>query len=63
MHNNPVEEEIVFKTECYVYSSVIDYAGEKGAECYAGLILLPRDVIVWHLENCKLIAESEKRRE
>ena len=28
--HNPVEEGLVFKTEDYVYSSAIDYAGEKG---------------------------------
>ena len=30
IHNNPVEEGLVFRTEHYVYSSAIDYAGEKG---------------------------------
>jgi REP element-mobilizing transposase RayT len=30
IHNNPVEEGLVFKAEQYVYSSAIDYAGEKG---------------------------------
>lgn len=30
IHNNPVEEGLVFKSEQYVYSSAIDYAGEKG---------------------------------
>lgn len=30
LHNNPVEEGLVFKPEQYVYSSAIDYAGEKG---------------------------------
>jgi REP element-mobilizing transposase RayT len=30
IHNNPVEEGIVFKPEDYVYSSAIDYCGEKG---------------------------------
>ena len=30
IHNNPVEEGPVFKAEHYVYSSAIDYAGEKG---------------------------------
>ena len=30
IHNNPVEEGLVFKAEDYVYSSAIDYAGEKG---------------------------------
>ena len=30
IHNIPVEEGIVFKAEQYVYSSAIDYAGEKG---------------------------------
>ncbi|WP_335966818.1 transposase [Galbibacter sp. PAP.153] len=30
VHNNPVEAGLVFKAEDYVYSSAIDYAGEKG---------------------------------
>ena len=30
IHNNPVEEGLVFKAEHYVNSSAIDYAGEKG---------------------------------
>jgi hypothetical protein len=30
IHLNPVEEGLVFRTEDYVYSSAIDYAGEKG---------------------------------
>ena len=30
LHNNPVEEGLVFRAEQYVYSSAIDYAGEKG---------------------------------
>ena len=30
IHNNPVEEGYVFKPEDYLYSSAIDYAGEKG---------------------------------
>lgn len=30
IHQNPVEEGLVFKAEYYVYSSAIDYAGEKG---------------------------------
>ena len=30
LHNNPVEEGLVFKPEDYVYSSAVDYAGEKG---------------------------------
>jgi hypothetical protein len=30
IHNNPVEEGLVFKTEDYVYSSAIDYSGENG---------------------------------
>jgi hypothetical protein len=30
LHKNPVEEGLVFSTEHYVYSSAIDYAGEKG---------------------------------
>ena len=45
-YNNPVEEGFVFKAKCCVYSSVIDYAGEKGAECCVDLISLPCDVIV-----------------
>ena len=30
IHNNPVEEGLVFKPENYVYSSARDYSGEKG---------------------------------
>lgn len=30
LHNNPVEEGLVFKPEDYVYSSAVDYAGGKG---------------------------------
>ncbi|MDP3463522.1 MAG: transposase [Bacteroidales bacterium] len=30
IHYNPVEEGLVFKPEDYVYSSAIDYSGEKG---------------------------------
>ncbi len=30
IHNNPVEEGFVFKPEDYIYSSAIDYAGDKG---------------------------------
>ena len=30
IHNNPVKQEIVCKPEEYLYSSAIDYAGEKG---------------------------------
>jgi hypothetical protein len=30
VHNNPVEEGIVFRAEDYLYSSATDYAGEKG---------------------------------
>ncbi|WP_419032358.1 REP-associated tyrosine transposase [Dysgonomonas gadei] len=30
IHNNPVEEGIVFRPEDYLYSSAADYAGEKG---------------------------------
>lgn len=30
IHNNPVEEGLVFKAEDYLYSSAADYAGEKG---------------------------------
>jgi len=29
-YNNPIKESLLFKAEDYVYSSVIDYAGEKG---------------------------------
>ena len=30
LHKNTVEEGLVFHAEHYVYSSAIDYAGEKG---------------------------------
>jgi REP element-mobilizing transposase RayT len=30
IHNNPVEEGLVFKVEEYQYSSAVDYAGGKG---------------------------------
>ena len=30
IHQNPVEEGLVFRAEDYLYSSAIDYAGEKG---------------------------------
>ncbi len=30
IHQNPVEERLVYKAEQWVYSSAIDYAGEKG---------------------------------
>lgn len=30
IHNNPVEAGLVFRAEEYVYSSTVDYAGEKG---------------------------------
>ena len=30
IHNNPVEEGLVFRPEDYQYSSAVDYAGEKG---------------------------------
>ncbi|WP_372933815.1 REP-associated tyrosine transposase [Mariniphaga sediminis] len=30
IHQNPVEEGLVFKAEDYVYSSAVDYAGEQG---------------------------------
>ncbi len=30
IHQNPVEEGLVFKVEDYVYSSAIDYSGEDG---------------------------------
>jgi REP element-mobilizing transposase RayT len=30
IHNNPVEAGLVFRAEDYIYSSAIDYAGEKG---------------------------------
>lgn len=29
-HNNPVKAELVAKPEDYLYSSAMDYAGEKG---------------------------------
>jgi hypothetical protein len=29
VHNNPIEEGLVYKPEDYVYSSAIDYAGQK----------------------------------
>jgi len=40
LYNNSVEEGIVFKAECCIYSSAIGSAGEKGAECCVGLKLL-----------------------
>jgi hypothetical protein len=30
IHNNPVEEGLVFRAEDYLYSSAADYAGEQG---------------------------------
>ncbi|HLV42362.1 MAG TPA: transposase [Brumimicrobium sp.] len=30
IHNNPVEQGIVFRAEDYQYSSAVDYSGEKG---------------------------------
>ena len=30
IHQNPVEEGLVFRAEDYRYSSAADYAGEKG---------------------------------
>jgi len=30
IHQDPVEEGLVFNAEDYVYSSAVDYAGEKG---------------------------------
>ena len=30
IHNNPVEEGLVFRAEDYVYSSAKDYCGEQG---------------------------------
>jgi hypothetical protein len=30
VHNNPVEEGLVFRAEDYLYSSAADYAGEQG---------------------------------
>jgi REP element-mobilizing transposase RayT len=30
IHNNPVEEGLVFRPEDYRYSSAVDYSGEKG---------------------------------
>ncbi len=29
IHNNPVEEGLVFRAQDYLYSSTADYAGEK----------------------------------
>ena len=40
VHNNPVEEGLVYKPEDYVYSSATDYAGQKG---------LVDDVIVFRM--------------
>jgi hypothetical protein len=40
IHQNPVEAGLVYKTQDYVYSSAIDYAGEKG---------LLEDIIVFRL--------------
>jgi len=30
VHNNPVESGMVYKAEDHVYSSAIDYSGQKG---------------------------------
>jgi len=30
IHNNPVKSELVANPEDYLYSSALDYAGEKG---------------------------------
>jgi len=30
IHNNPVEAGLVFRPEDYIYSSAVDYSGEKG---------------------------------
>jgi hypothetical protein len=30
VHKNPVEAGLVFRAEDYIYSSAVDYAGEKG---------------------------------
>lgn len=30
IHNNPVVEGVVFRSEDYKYSSALDYVGEKG---------------------------------
>ena len=40
VHNNPVEEGLVYKPEDYVYNSATDYAGQKG---------LVDDVIVFRM--------------
>ena len=40
IHQNPVEAGLVYKSQDYVYSSAIDYAGEKG---------LLEDIIVFRL--------------
>jgi len=44
IHNNPVEEGIVFRPEDYKYSSAPDYAGEKG---------LLDNVCVFQYLNCR----------
>lgn len=30
IHNNPVEQGLVFRPQDYQYSSAVDYSGEKG---------------------------------
>ena len=30
VHNNPVDAGMVFRPEDYMYSSAVDYSGEKG---------------------------------
>ncbi len=30
IHNNPVQEGLVFRTEDYKYNSAVDYSGENG---------------------------------
>jgi len=30
IYNNPVDERLVFKAKVFVYSSAIDYLGERG---------------------------------
>jgi REP element-mobilizing transposase RayT len=40
VHNNPVESGLVYKSEDYVYSSAIDYSGQKG---------LIEDVVVFRM--------------
>ena len=38
IHNNPMKKGLVFRPEDYVYSSAIDYSGEKGI--LAGVVVV-----------------------